>query len=64
MNLIEKIFNEMQNDEADMTKESEILLRFYNAGHPEYKAGMDMLCICLCGYSVETLTKQLNKGGK
>lgn len=64
MNLIEKIFSEMQNDDSDMAKESEVLLRFYNSGCPEYRAGMDMLCICLCGWTVKTLIDKMNKGGE
>ena len=50
--IIERIFEEMRNDDADDSRQ---LLAYYNSASTEQRTSMNDMCIFLCGYSLETI---------
>lgn len=59
MNIIEKIFDLMENDSEDSEKQSAILEDFYNKAKqdPKILDLVDKCFIALCGYSLTTIIK-------
>lgn len=64
MNLIELIQIEMQNDDADTDRQSEILLNRYLGSSPEEKFAIDDVSICICGWSLSSMIKKLDGDGR
>lgn len=55
MNVIDKVEREMQTDDADRDKQSDILVSIYKESNPDAKNRIDEIFICLCGWSLQTL---------
>ena len=53
--LIDRIEEEMQTDDADREKQSNILKRIYKESTPEEQERMDDVTMCICGWTLSTL---------
>lgn len=61
MNLIEKICQQMETDDADTDKQSEILLDVWKKATPEQVKAIDETLLCLCGWSMKTLIEMVQE---
>jgi hypothetical protein len=57
MNLIERVLDEMTDDDDDTAHQSELLAAAYDAASPEAKEVVDTIFVCLCGWQLSTLLK-------
>ena len=55
MNIIDKIENELNTDDANRDKQGKILLDKYHRATLEQQIVIDDIFISLCGWSLETL---------
>jgi hypothetical protein len=55
MNLIERITQEMADDDDNMTKQSELLAETYESADAAGKKLLDDAFVCLCGWTMKTL---------
>ena len=63
MNLIEKIQKLAYDDqdEADIDQQSKILEDIYKQASPEIKKKLDEMTICVCGFSIESILKNIDE---
>lgn len=59
LSLVTKISYQIDEDDND---QSDRIVAMYEEGTPEQKKLLDDFCICLCGWSIETLLKQKGLG--
>ena len=62
MNYLELIAREMQTDDSNWDDQSRRLKRLYDEATPEGKRVINDALICVCGWSMTSLTEKLNEG--
>jgi hypothetical protein len=58
MNLIERITQEMADDDDNLTKQSELLAETYESADDAGKKLLDDAFVCLCGWRMKTLLER------
>jgi hypothetical protein len=53
--LIDRVEEAMRDDDEDRDKQSDLLVDIYREASPDAKNKIDLIFICLCGWSLLTL---------